>query len=162
MDFRIVGGCPCPALVAPYYAILVHETGSHVESIYRGDDARDLLHRHGKHTQSEVIALHARGVAGFGPANPVNESSHCLFNDGIAVRGLPIHARLEEWEVGFDVRDEDVKKMIDRAAHYGWVLRQPYTSGSEFHHLNFARRPVARNGVTRARIVMWRARLPRR
>lgn len=159
-DFRVIQGCPCNALIAPYYGILVKETVATVESIYRGEDARDILHRHGKHTQAEVIRLHAEGVPGYGPANPVNRSTHCLFSDGMAYR-VPPGERLALWQEGIDVRDGDVRSMIARAAHYGWHLRQPYNSGSEYHHLNFAERPAAR-GVMRARITLWRARLPRR
>lgn len=158
-DFRVIGGCPCNALIAPYLAILAKETGATVNSIYRGDDARLILHAHGKHTQSEVIRLHERGVPGFGPANPVNRSTHCLFSDGVAYRAAP-GSRLQDWQQGIDVNDGDVPRMIELARHYGWALRQPYNSGSERHHLNFAARPRAR-GVMRARIVLWRSRLPK-
>jgi hypothetical protein len=161
-DFRVIQGCPCNAMIAPYYGILVKETHATVESIYRGDDAKAILHAHGKHTQSEVIRLHKEGVPGFGPANAVSVSTHCLFNDGVAYPNIRRGAHLEDWQEGIDARDSDVRALIARAKHYGWHLRQPYDSGSEFHHLNFAVRPVPHSAAMRARIILWRTRLPRR
>lgn len=167
MDFRVIDGCPAPALIAPYFAIVLQDAlpspraRVFPESIYRGDDARDILHRHGKHTQSEVIRLHAEGEPGFGPANPVRISSHCLFNDGVAYPHVAREAELEDWQVGLDVKDADVQRVIASAKRHGWHLHQPYSSGSERHHLNFSSRPVAR-GALRARVIYVRARLPRR
>lgn len=165
MDFRVIDGCPVPALVAPYFAVALQDAlpGARrvsPESIYRGDDARAILHAHDKHTQSEVIRLHKEGVPGFGPANPVNVSTHCLFNDGIAYPRLRRGAALEDWQVGLDVPDEFVRAVIAAAARHGWHLHQPYSSGSERHHLNFVTRPQAR-GTMRARIIVVRARLPK-
>lgn len=162
MDFRVIGGCPAPALIAPYFAIVLKDAGGVLpESIYRGDDARSILHAHGKHTQSEVIRLHEEGVPGFGPANAVNVSTHCLFNDGVAYPHIARERRLEDWQVGLDVRDEFVRRVIAAAKRHGWHLHQPYNSGSERHHLNFTSRPTAR-GAMRARVIYVRARLPRR
>jgi hypothetical protein len=43
MSFRIVGGCPVNATLAPYIEILRRETGCTINSLYRGNDARALL-----------------------------------------------------------------------------------------------------------------------
>jgi GH25 family lysozyme M1 (1,4-beta-N-acetylmuramidase) len=60
--------------------------GAPINSNARDQAAAGLLHSIGLHAQAEVIILHARGVPGFGPANPVNRSTHCRFNDGAAYR----------------------------------------------------------------------------
>lgn len=154
-DFRVIQGCPCNALLAPYIALLVRDTGATVNSIYRGDDAAALLHRHGKHTQRELFETLPSGVA-----NPPGRSTHELRSDAVSYRG-PVGRHLEPWQEGFDVNDGDVPRLIARAKHYGWELFQPYRAGVEFHHLNFRRRPVSR-GTVRARIIWLRTRLPRR
>jgi hypothetical protein len=151
----VVQGSPCNTTAAPYFALLVRDTHSTVNAIYRGDDARAILHAHGKHTQRELFESLPRGVA-----NPPGRSTHELRSDGVAYAG-PIGRRLEWWQEGIDVNDNNVLSMKLDAELHGWVLFQPYRAGVEFHHLNFARRPISR-GATRAKIIRLRATLPRR
>jgi hypothetical protein len=155
-SYRVIQGCPCNPTVAPYIALLVKDCGATVNSIYRGEDARAILHRHGKSTQAELYRTLPAGVA-----NPPGRSSHELRSDGRAFRG-PVGRRLAWWEQGIDVNDADVPRMKRAARARGWELVQHYPSGAEFHHLNFARRPRAKGPRTLAKLIALRRSLPRK
>lgn len=161
MRFRILGGCPAPASIAPYFELLRQDCARHghpvtVNSIYRGEDARALLHRYGHHTQGEVYRTSPPGVA-----NPPGYSSHELRSDGNSLYRVRRGGRLAEWQQGLDVNDRDVAHMIAAAKARGWRLVQPYKAGVEYHHLSFARRPRPKGPKTMARLVHLRATLPR-
>lgn len=158
--FRTIQGCPVHADIAPYIAICLLDCGAVVNSIYRGSDAAAILHRHGKHSQAELYQLFLDGAGN--PANPPGFSSHELRSDGVAypvARGEP----LAWWQQGFDVNDTDVERVIAAGARYGWQLHRPYSSGSEFHHLNFRIQPPRPRAATRLWARLWRLRatLPR-
>lgn len=160
MDFRVVNGCPCPASIAPYIYLVLRRAGQTATSIYRGDDARNLLHAHGRHTQRELY----NDPAYAGKANPPGQSQHELRSDGNANPG-PVGRHLEEWEIGIDSGADTVaaKNAITRAAqHYGWTVRHPYSRGVEIHHWCFADRPHGRSWPQRARLIHIKAVLPRR
>lgn len=155
--FRVINGCPCNARLAAYIALLVEETGTTVNSLYRGDDAADILHRHHHHTQAEIYASSPPGVA-----NPPGRSTHELRSDGVAYAG-PIGRRLDWWQNGVDVNDVDVGRMKAAARSHGWELFQPYPSSHvEFHHLNLKAIPHPPSLRTRLRLIRLRATLPRR
>lgn len=139
--FAQIDGCAVPRAYFPVFRKLKAKSGCTYNSIDREDAAAGILHKHGKHTQAEVIKLHEEGVPGFGPANPVNLTSHCRYNDGVVRPDLAVGARLPAWQVGFDVDDDQVEDVIVAAHELGWDVFQPYHSGSEFHHLNFRRKP---------------------
>lgn len=158
MKFLLVDGCPAPASIAPYIQLVLREAGQSATSIYRGEDAANLLHRHGQHTQAEIHRMM--------PAisNPAGRSEHELRSDGVGNPG-PVGRRLEEWQVGVDsgANDAASKARVERAArHFGWEVRHPYSRGVEGHHWCFARRPAPHNLRQRARIIRLRATLPRR
>lgn len=153
-DFLVVQGNPCNSKVAPYFALLLAETGSTANSIYRGQDAAEILHRHGKHSQTE---LYEQGY----PANRPGASTHELFSDAVAYAG-PVGRKLEWWQQGIDVNDRDVERMIAAAKEHGWELFQPYKSGSEYHHLNFRRRPRPHSLRCRLKLIRLRHSLPRK
>jgi|GEM_PF-3420570 len=140
--FAEIDGCAVPRLYYPVFRKLKKVSGCTYNSIDRSDAAAPILHRNGKSTQREVIRKHAEGVPGFGPANPVETSSHCRRNDGVVDPSRPVGARLPAWMVGFDVNDDQVDDVIAAGHELGWEIFQPYNTGSEFHHLNFARKPV--------------------
>jgi hypothetical protein len=135
--------------------MLVQDTHSTVNACYRGDDAAAILHAHGKHTQRELYETLPAGVA-----NPPGRSTHELRSDGVAYRG-PIGRKLEWWQEGLDVNDNNVLPMKLDAEFHGWVLFQPYKAGVEYHHLNFLRRPIARRAADKRRLLKLRAILPR-
>jgi hypothetical protein len=151
--YRVVAGCPCGEQIAPYIELLRRESGCTINSIYRGQDAAAILHRHDKHTQAELYSTLPAGTA-----NPAGRSSHELRSDGRAFRG-PVGRRLDWWEQGFDVNDDDIAAVKRAAKKYGWEVYQPYPGGVEFHHLNFRRKPVARTRRTRLRLIYLRRRL---
>jgi hypothetical protein len=156
MDLVILDGCPCPASIAPYIARVLRRAGQSANSIYRGEDAKALLHAHGKSTQAEIHRLL--------PAisNPPGFSSHELRGDGVCgPRGKPIPG----WKVGVDSGTDSPasRDAITRAAReLGYVVEHPYSRGVEAHHWNFAKRPRPRNPVQFAHIVAERRRMPTR
>lgn len=133
MIYKQIDCCPVPKRLYPILVRLKKDIpGLHYNSLYRGNDARDMLHACGKHTQAE---LYKEGY----PANPPGVGSHVLHGDGTyGVYG----DKLEWWQLGIDINDEFVKKFIHRARHYGWDVRQPYSSASEYHHVNFFKKPA--------------------
>ena len=138
-DFRTVQNCPVGKLQAPFIAIIVDDAHATVNSIYRGVDAESILNAHGKHSQAQLYRMFLDGTGA--PANPPGFSTHEQKSDGVAYPLIPRGNNLEWWQVGFDVNDGDVISCIRMAGRYGWHLFQPYRSGVEFHHLNFASQP---------------------
>lgn len=159
MQMRMIDGCPCPADIAPYVYRVLRKAGQTATSIYRGEEAKVLLHKHGKRTQAEIFASSKPGIA-----NAPGQSSHELRSDGRAKAG-PVGRHLESWEIGVDSgqntkADHDA---IEKAArYYGWVVDHPYKAGIEQHHWHFLHRPRPRNPLQRSRIIAIRARLPRK
>jgi hypothetical protein len=153
-SFRVIQGSPCNPFIASYFALLVNKAHATVNSIYRGQDAAEILHRHGKHTQAEIHQMYP------GISNPPGRSTHELRSDGVAYPGFG-GEKLSDWQQGIDVNDGDVDNMKWWARHYGWELFQPYSRGVEFHHLNFRHRPVSK-GKVRMAIIRYRLTLPHR
>lgn len=158
MKFRIIDGCPCPASVAPYVYVVLRGVRQQANSIYRGEDAAGLLHRHGKMTQAEI---HRRYPT---ISNPPGRSSHELRSDGVCRPG-PVGRRLEEWQVGIDSgTDSQADRLaVEREARkHGWVVEHPYQRSVEAHHWQFRSKPRPRNLAQRARLIAIRARLAAR
>jgi hypothetical protein len=153
-NFRVIQGCPAPTSIAPYIYLLCKWSNATLNSAYRGEDAKAILHAHGKHTQAE-IHLELPAIS-----NPAGRSTHELFSDGVAFPG-PVGRKLEEWQLGFDVNDGDVATMKLHAKRHGWELFQPYSRGVEFHHLCFKHRPIAK-GFDRVQVIRLRTTLPRK
>lgn len=158
-EFRVIQGSPVPKLIAPFIYIVTREAGATVNSIYRGDDARALLNKYGKHSQAQLYQMFLEGRGS--PANPPGFSTHELKSDGVAFPQVPRGHDLPWYGMGFDVNDSDVARCIAIARRYGWTLFRPYPSGSEFHHLNFRFEPVPHSLGTRLRIARLRATLPK-
>lgn len=155
MKFRIIDGCPCPEDIAPYIYLVLHRAGQQAASIYRGEDAKALLHAHGKHTQAEIHQMF--------PAisNPPGFSEHELRSDGGPGKPPP-RAVLPSWMQGVDSggNDNASKHAIEAAAaHYGWVVVHPYSRGVEGHHWRFAKQPRPTSHVHAAHISLIRHRL---
>jgi hypothetical protein len=159
LRFRVIDGCPCPASVAPYVYLVLREAGHTASSIYRGDDAKAILHRHDKRTQREIhIALPAI-------SNPPGFSQHELRSDGAGNPHVPGGGRLKPWQVGVDSGTNspaDQARVEAAARRLGWHVRHPYSRGVEGHHWCFARRPRPKGLRQRAQIIRLRATLPRR
>lgn len=133
-ELKVLDGCAVPKPLYPVLRKLKKDVpGLVFNSIYRGDDAAAILHRNGKHTQRELFETLPPGVA-----NPPDRGTHILLGDGTVGQ---LHEKLPFWKCGLDVNDEFVGAVIRAAAKRGWELYQPYSSSSEFHHLNFRRVP---------------------
>lgn len=148
MKFAVVDGCPCPSSIAPYVYLVLRRAGQTASSIYRGEDAKAILHRHGKHTQAEIHRMFP------GISNPPNTSQHELRDS----QGR----RISEYEVGVDsgTNDRSAKLRINAAAKdYGWEVEHPYKRGVEGHHWHFTKRPKPKGAKQRAQVIALRARL---
>jgi lysozyme len=149
VKFVVIDRCPVPAEIAEQVKQLKRDVpGAVLQSAYRGDQAAGLLKRLGKSTQAMLYSGWLRRLPGFNPANPPGRSTHELRSDGVAYRG-PVGRPIKAWGCGLDFNDGAVPKLIAAAKHRGWVLFQPYKSGSEYHHLNFKRFP--KHGTIRKR-----------
>lgn len=170
-DFRVVQQCPVGKNLAPFIAVITQDAKATVDSIYRGTDAEAILNKYGKHSQSQLYWLSIHGTAaqriavglsaGGGGANPPGYSTHEQRSDGVAYPHYGRGAYLQWWMCGFDVNDGDVRNCISVAAGHGWHIWQPYSSGIEWHHLNFASQPKAHNPLMETRIIKLRETLPR-
>jgi hypothetical protein len=156
MKFVLIDECPAPESIAPYIKMVLERAGQTATSIYRGNDAAQLLHAYGKHTQAQIHHMY--------PAisNPPGRSQHELRSDGVGNPG-PVGRKLEPWEVGVDSGTDDpiAKEKVEAAArHYGWTIRHPYSRGVEGHHWCFASEPKPNGHVTAAEITRIRHSLP--
>ena len=142
-DFTVVHGCVVPKKLAPVLRKILAESGSSLNSCFRGEEARALLHSLGKHTQSELYLGFLRHLPGYYPANPPGYSTHELRNDGVAYSQWKRGAVIPWWAVGIDVNDADVKRFIATAKKHGWIVSQTYPgSRAEYHHINFRKPPM--------------------
>lgn len=161
MKLRVIDGCPVPASIAPYIAIVLADAGQSATSILRSDgpNVRRILHAHGKRTQAEIhVELPAI-------SNPPGYSEHELRSDGNDGSGVPRGGELPEWMVGVDsgTNDAAAQARVTAAAHrHGWHVVHPYKRGVEGHHWRFAHRPRPHSHRMRLRILHKRLTLPRR
>jgi lysozyme len=140
-------GCAVPAQLEPILAAIKHDTGCVYASVYRGSDAAAILNAHGKHTQQQLWdATPAQRAAWgvLGTPNPPGRSTHELRSDGVAYAG-PAGRALAWWQCGIDVDDAHVAAFIAAAGKRGWAAFRPYSSGVEYHHVDFRRLPVLFN-----------------
>jgi hypothetical protein len=130
--------------LGPIVAKISMAADAPINSHARDQAAAALLHDLGQHTQAEVIELHRQGVPGFGPANPVNRTTHCRFNDGIAYRFWPPFFKIPWWARGIDVRPEGggVPRFCAEARREGFIVTPTYPgSVGEAQHVNFRKLP---------------------
>jgi lysozyme len=122
-------------------------------------DRRDLVlakfnKRYGTHLHGQGYLFVHQHEPGFFPANPPDESSHCLFSDGnpaYRTRGriIPARGRLPRYFLGIDAADEgagakpnDCSMLIGHLERLGYHVTRPYHSGSEAHHFVFTSDPT--------------------
>jgi hypothetical protein len=129
LTLEVIDGCACPRQLVPFLEMLKRDTGVVYNSLYRGEDAAAILHKHGKHTQAELFkSMHGVGV------NPPDRGSHVLRGDGTEGK---LHAPLDPMRCGIDVDDGQVLRMIGAAPRRGIRMKQTYpNSRAEFHHAN--------------------------
>lgn len=94
------------------------------------------------------------------PANPIKQTSHCYHADTTIARLLTRYGHptstegsIPWWALGIDLADrrkdgtieeESVDHFLKVAHELGYEFRQPYSSGSERHHVILVNSPVAR------------------
>src|SRR3954462_13372776 len=129
LSLRTIDGSACPRQLFPFLEMLKRDTGVRYNSIYRGDDAAPILHKHGKHTQAELFkSMHGVGV------NPPDRGSPLLLGDGTEGK---LHERLHPMQCGIDVDDTMVLKLIKAGPRRGIRMKQTYPGSKvEFHHAN--------------------------
>lgn len=135
--FLLVDSCPCPYEVAPQVYMVLRRAGQFASSIYRGEDAKALLHAHGKHTQAEIHAMLPT------ISNPPGMSEHECRSDGVGKAG-PVGRKLPGWQVGVDSggnSEHDKQAIAHAASSYGWKVEHHYSRGVEGHHWCFAGPP---------------------
>lgn len=105
------------------------------------------------HGQQWLIDAHARDPEHYAPANPVDQTSHCLRADGDAVyvnrigQWVPAGAQIAWFQRGIDWFSNGVaQQFVDVARGVGVDVALPYKKGSELHHT------VVRHSPTRALI----------
>jgi hypothetical protein len=127
--------------LGPIVARISKAADAPINSHARDSRAAAQLHQLGQHTQAEVIVLHARGVPGYGPANPVNRTTHCRRNDGVAYP-LPAGIVLPWWGRGTDVHPDRVPAFCAEARKEGFTVTATYPgSVGEAQHVNFRKLP---------------------
>jgi Putative peptidoglycan binding domain len=120
-------------------ADISRRSGVRVNSHARDEEAEPLLHQIGLHSQAEVIRFHEQGVAGYGPANPVERSTHCRRNDGVAYPGRP-GAKLKKYQRGIDTANSP--RFCEEARKDGFIATVTYPhSVGEAQHVNFRKQP---------------------
>lgn len=128
--------------LGPVVAAISRKSGCGVTRVYAGADATALVHSVGLHTQAEVIYLHSVGTPGYGPANPVNRSTHCEFNDGVAYPNWPAGWAVPWWGCGMDLYIPDIPDFIRVAVQQHNLVTRTYpNSRGEAQHCNFRRAP---------------------
>lgn len=137
MRLVVIQDCAVPYELSELVETLKRDVPRAVlQSAYRGDDAKALLHAHGKHTQRELYNAYnfvkPRPSWAQNPANPPDRGSHLLIGDGTVGK---LFSRLEIRQCGLDWNDGEIPELIAAAKRRGWTLYQPYRSGSEYHHL---------------------------
>lgn len=139
MGFSILQRCVVPDGVRGPLETLA-KAGVVFDTVYRGEDAKALLHSLGLHTQSELYNATPEQRAAWGitgGVNPPGRSTHELRSDATAYPG-PVGRHLADWQVGLDIANSDLALRV--GAQHGWKLFRPYST--ESWHLNFREKPT--------------------
>lgn len=137
----------------------IEKHGGHVD-IFSADRRDKIIEEHNRqfgthlHGQGYLYSGYIHGHAGFNPANPPSRTSHCLYSDGSRAyknrfgRHIAPGGKLPWYELGIDLSDkgkqEDVSHFLHVAHSLGYPFVQPYSSGSERHHVVLTKSPINR------------------
>lgn len=108
----------------------------------------------GTHLHSQQYAIDHQGEPGWSAANPINRTSHCYYADQTVARLLTHYGhttrtgqKIPWWALGIDLADrgksEDVSHFLSVAKKLHYDFRQPYSSGTERHHVILVNSPIA-------------------
>ena len=110
--------------------------------------------RYGTSLHGQAYLVAHQNDPGFYPANPPNQTSHCLFSDGspayrVGGRILPARGKLPRYFLGIDATDigpgaksNDCSMLIGHLERLGYRVTRPYHTGSEAHHFVFTSDPT--------------------
>ena len=131
---------PVPKKMAAVIERCLNRSGATLTSCLRTQAAVNFAREHGAvlSSQKELYDGYQAGLPGYNPANPPGQSTHERRSDGVAYPG-PVGRPLFGWQVGQDVSDSDA--YIEAAREEGWIAVRPYSSSSEYHHVNFMKQP---------------------
>lgn len=107
----------------------------------------------GTNLHGQQYAIDHAGQPGWSAANPIDETSHCLHADLAVAALLGRHGTIVQrrgtipwWALGIDLDDvgkrEDCTNFLKVAHHLGYPFAQPYSSGSEKHHVILTSSPI--------------------
>jgi hypothetical protein len=141
-------------------AFAIHHIESHgaTVSIASADRRMNVIAEHNKqfgtnlHGQAYLVSMHAQNPGQYAAANPPNRTSHCYFSDGSAAyqlngKQIPPGGGLPWYMCGIDLDDrgkiEDASRFVSAAKKLGYSFVQPYSSGTERHHVVCVRSPIS-------------------
>lgn len=141
--YAVIDRCPVPVGLAAVVAEAKRRGAGTLQSCYRGDDARGVLNRFGKHSQFQLYWGWVHRLPGYNPANPPGYSTHEKRNDGAAYPGLRRGAPLPDEWCGMDWGSGAHAVSVIRAL--GIACHQTYPgSAREQQHVNLTQRLTAR------------------
>lgn len=148
-------GVPMPRMIA--FAIRDIERNGAPVVVASADRTVAAIAEHnaqfGTRLHAQQFLFDHQGEPGFNPANPPSRTSHCYKADATIAAllsrwGVPTVAGgpIPRWALGVDLDDvgkhEDVTKFMSVAHRLGYVFAQPYSSGSERHHVILVQSPI--------------------
>lgn len=140
MKFEVIDNCPVPAGCVPVVrGIKSRRPDLRLNSCYRGNQATSILRRLGKSTQSMLYWGFIRHLPGYNPANPPGQSTHELYNDGVAFRG-PRGMPLPQYKCGMDWNNGAEAARAGREEGFVTTLTYPNSRG-EAQHVNCRKKP---------------------
>lgn len=130
-------GTPCPRGIA-WMLQDCRQHGGWSGSLLSCDRRKGIPEIFGRKSQYALYMGWIQHLAGYLPANPPGRSTHEYVNDGVAYP-VPAMTKLAWWMVGMDVTEWD--ELLRAMKKLGYHGKQPYSSGSEAHHINMTISP---------------------
>jgi hypothetical protein len=151
VPFNFPGFPPVPVFRAHAWAL---EAARHHGAEFQlvSADRRDAVlarfnREHGTNLHGQQYLYDHQHEPGFYPANPPDETSHCLFSDGSPVYRTPARGQIPAYMLGIDAVD---RGKLNDCSHLVMVLNElgipavrPYPGTGEAHHFVIDR-PFAR------------------
>jgi lysozyme len=139
MRFVVIDNCPVPEKAAPFVAEAKRRSGQTLNSCFRGQEARDLLAKFGKHDQAYLYWGYIHHLPGFNPANPPGFSPHECRCDGVFPPGYRRGSVIPDELVGTDWTSGVA--VLRAYREMGIPAVMPYNSPLEAQHVDIAQIP---------------------
>jgi len=142
VPYNAPGFSPVPVFRAHAWMLEVarhHGAGFELTS---GDRRASTIERfnavHGTNLHSQQYLVDHQHDAGFFPADPVDETSHCLHSDGNPVYRTPAGRPIPAYMLGVDAVDRgkqnDCSHLVAVLQELGFRAVRPYPGSGEAHH----------------------------